>query len=92
MPSGDGGQGEVLVPPRSSLLPLQDVEEAYQQLLLRQPPPKGHSTAQTTPGQGSVSPELSRMLPSPRRGSRASRPSLSSSPQSPVAAKPGTRA
>ncbi|KAL7977962.1 hypothetical protein Chor_004949 [Crotalus horridus] len=67
---------------------LKDVEGAYRQLLLWQPPTKGHPTTQASPGQGRTSPELSRMSPSTHRGSRASRPSLPSSPQSLVAAKP----
>ncbi|XP_032089741.1 rho guanine nucleotide exchange factor 11 isoform X1 [Thamnophis elegans] len=71
------------------LTKLKDVEGAYQQLLFRQPPPKGHCTAEGTPGQGSASlPEPSRMLPNTHRGSSISHPSLPSSPQSPVAAKP----
>ncbi|XP_058016819.1 rho guanine nucleotide exchange factor 11 isoform X6 [Ahaetulla prasina] len=71
------------------LTKLKDVEGAYRQLLLRQPPPKGHFTTEATPGQGSTSlPEPSRRSPSTHRGSGVSHPSLPSSPQSPVAAKP----
>ncbi|XP_070807251.1 rho guanine nucleotide exchange factor 11 isoform X1 [Pituophis catenifer annectens] len=71
------------------LTKLKDVEGAYQQLLLRQPAPKGYFTSEATPGQGSASlPELSRMSPSTPQGSGVSHPSLPSSPQSPVAAKP----